>query len=344
MASRLFGGLSPRDFLRQHWQKRPLFARDALPQFAGMPGKRALLTLAARDDVESRMVQRRGNRWETTPGPFRNAFIAKKNASLLVSGVNLHSAAADRLLRRFDFIPQARVDDVMVSYATPGGGVGPHRDSYDVFLIQGIGLRRWTIWSPRGTRSVFLSKPGDLLYLPPGWRHDGVALEDCTTWSVGFRAPRGAELGAAFLDFLHERGLPDARYRDPGLSPARDGASIPGNLVDFTDQILRRIRWSRADVVRFLGEYLTQPKPQVVFRRSASRGNTLHLDPKTQLQYRGAQFFINGDAFRLPARDAVAMRELADRRTLPAARLARQSALIGEWRRAGYVHLERREG
>src|SRR5262245_10240532 len=130
----LFAGLSPRDFLRRHWQKRPLFAPAALPQIAGMPGKRALAALARRDDVESRMVHRRGNRWVTTPGPFERAPIANKNASLLVSGVNLHVAAADRLLRRFDFIPQSRLDDIMVSYASPGGGVGPHVDSYDVFL------------------------------------------------------------------------------------------------------------------------------------------------------------------------------------------------------------------
>ena len=121
------------------------------------------------------------------------------------------------MLRRFAFVPQARLDDVMVSYATPGGGVGPHVDSYDVFLLQGPGRRRWRV----GGRTASSPRPGDLLYLPPGCEHDGVALEPCFTYSIGFRAPRGAELGAAFLDWLHERGLPDARYRDPGLAPAR---------------------------------------------------------------------------------------------------------------------------
>src|SRR5204862_597202 len=119
---------------------------------------------------------RRGARWETQHGPFKKASVRKTNATLLVSGVNLQVSAADALLRRFDFIPQARLDDVMVSYATPGGGVGPHVDSYDVFLLQGPGRRRWTV-TGAGTRSVYTAHPGDLIYLPPGWRHDGVALD-----------------------------------------------------------------------------------------------------------------------------------------------------------------------
>ena len=138
MKLQLLGNMTPRTFLRSHWQKRPLLVRGALPapQAVDFPALRAL---AARDDAESRIVERRGKRWETRHGPFKNASLRKTNATLLVSGVNLHVAAADALLRCFDFIPQARLDDVMVSYATPGGGVGPHVDSYDVFLLQGEG-------------------------------------------------------------------------------------------------------------------------------------------------------------------------------------------------------------
>ena len=346
MNSRLLGGLTPRVFLRRHWQKRPLFVRRALHGALRLPDERALTALARRDDVESRIVERRANRWDTAHGPFREKFHAKeKNWTLLVSGVNLHLAAADALLRRFDFVPQARLDDVMVSFASPGGGVGPHVDSYDVFLVQGPGRRRWKI-SPPGKSKVqtFIAEPGDLLYLPPGWRHDGVALEPCFTYSIGFRAPRGAELGAAFLDWLHERGLPDAAYRDPGLAPPRRLASIPREMLLFTQKALRRIRWSRADVARFLGEYLTQPKPHVVFQPTRAKGKWIRLDPKTQLLYCDARFFINGDAFSLPTRDRRAMRELADRREVSAIRLAWQAKLIGEWRRAGYLHLEKRDG
>lgn len=339
---RLLGGLTPRAFLRRHWQKRPLFVRGALPAPAQLVDLGALLALAARDDVESRIVERRGRRRESAHGPFARARPKARDWTILVSGVNLESRAADRLLRRFAFVPQARLDDVMVSYATPGGGVGPHIDSYDVFLLQGPGRRRWTVWFS-GKKETFLCEPGDLLYLPPGVRHDGVALEACFTYSVGFRAPAGVELGAAFLDWLHERGLPQARYRDPDLAPAAAPARLPAAMVDYARRTLARIRWTRADVERFLGEYLTMPKPHVVFRprpaRRALRGATVRLDPKTQLLYAHNRFYLNGESFALRS---AALRALADRRSVQGAALARESLgrLISEWRQAGYLHFE----
>jgi 50S ribosomal protein L16 3-hydroxylase len=348
MKRSVLGGLAPRTFLQRHWQKRPLFVPGALPGFRGIVDERALYALAMREDVEARLVKRRGNRWETAHGPFASKIrLEDRNASLLVSGVNLHRRAADALLRRFDFVPQARLDDVMVSYATPGGGVGPHVDSYDVFLLQGPGKRAWTLWSPhKRDKQRYLANPGDLLYVPPGWRHDGVALEPCFTYSIGFRAPAGRELGAAFLDWLHERGLPDAKYRDAGLTPARSPASLPPPMVAFAEQALRGIRWSRGDVARFLGEYLTEPKPHVVFRPGRNsaplRGSQVRLDPKTQLLYRGAQFFINGESFRASGREARALRALADRRSLAGAQLERGplAKLVHEWQRHGYLHIE----
>jgi 50S ribosomal protein L16 3-hydroxylase len=263
--------------------------------------------------------------------------------TLLVNGVNLHVDGAHALLQRFNFVPQARLDDVMVSYATPGGGVGPHVDFYDVFLLQGPGRRAWRVENKR-----FVAEAGDLLYLPPGVRHDGVALERCFTYSIGFRAPRGAELGAAFLDWLHERGLPEATYRDPGLLPARAPGAIPPAMIAFASRVLERISWSRGDVARFLGEYLTMPKAHVVFRPGRARSRPLEraivrLDPKTQLLYSGARFFINGETFAPPARLATALRRLADRREAPGASLAAKplAALLSAWRRAGWIRQER---
>ena len=339
----LLGGLSARTFLRRHWQKRPLFVRAALPRLRELVDRRGLAALAARDDVESRIVERRGGRWDTTHGPFKSLAYSKRNFTLLVSGVNLHVAPADALLRRFAFVPQARLDDVMVSYATPGGGVGPHVDSYDVFLLQGSGRRRWTVWLSDRKTIEHVAEPGDLLYLPPGLKHDGVALEPCSTYSIGFRSPRGAELSAAFLDWLHERGLPDARYRDPGLAPARAPARIPEALVDYSVKTLSRIRWKRGDVRDFLGRYLTEPKPHVVFRPSRGRGGVVALDPKTQLLYSGATFFVNGESFSLAPGPARLLRELADRRVIAGRRLAGTplAALISQWLRSGYA---RRQG
>jgi len=357
----LLGGLTVQQFLRRHWQKRPLLVRGALPGFRGVARAAQLTALAARPEVESRLVRRRGTRWRVEHGPLECRALAR-NSTLLVSGVNLHLAAADALLRRFAFLPQARLDDVMVSWAAPGGGVGPHADSYDVFLVQGTGRRVWRLQRPRAFRAVegaplkliagfapdeeLLVEPGDLLYLPPGWGHDGVALEECQTCSVGFRAPRGEELAVAFLDYLHERGLPRADFRDPDLRATSHGAAIPPALVAHAARVLARIRWRRRDVEDFTGRFLTTPKPHVVFlrpRRPLARADfarrlrraTVALDRRTLMLYRGTRCFLNGEP--LPARPA--LRALADRRR---ARLP--SSLAGaayDWYLSGYLHLER---
>ena len=368
MEEALLGSLSPQVFLRRYWQKRPLLVRRALPGFSGVISKSALNALASRADVESRLVERKQDAWHVTSGPLSRARLARAGArdwTLLVNGVNLHNAAAERLLRRFDFIPQARLDDLMVSYAAPGGGVGPHFDSYDVFLIQGAGRRAWRLAKARPFRLVegaplkliagfradeeVVLEPGDLLYLPPGWGHDGVALDACFTCSVGFRAPRGAELAASFLDHLHERGLPDADYRDPSLRPTAHPAQIGRELLAFALKHLARIRWSRADVEDFLGRFLSTPKPNVVFspsKKRASRieGKTVVLDAKTQLLYLGVRFFINGELLVPRAAQRRALAALADRRRASGALLSRAGLerLILEWHSSGYLHLERK--
>jgi len=357
----MLGGLSARQFLRQYWQKRPLLARGALPGFRGAATRAQLARLAARSDVESRLVERRGARWRALHGPLACGAL-RRNSTLLVNGVNLHVAAADRLLRRFSFLPQARLDDVMVSWAAPGGGVGPHFDSYDVFLVQGAGRRLWRLARPRAFRLAedaplkliadfepdeeVLAEPGDLLYLPPGWGHDGVALEDCLTCSVGARAPQGEELAAAFLDYLHERGLPRAAYRDPQLRPARRSAEIPRAMAAHAAAVLGRIRWRRGEVEDFLGRFLSTPKPHVVFaqpRRALARGafaralrrTAVVLDPRTQMLTLGARCFLNGESLGASR----ALRVLADRRRarLPAA----LADCAYRWYLSGTLHLER---
>ena len=359
------GGLSPQVFLRRHWQKRPLLVRGALPGFRSVIGKTALFALAARDDIESRLVKRHRNRWTVTHGPLTQSRLKKAGAqdwTLLVNGVNGHCEPAERLLRRFAFIPQSRLDDLMVSYAVRGGGVGPHFDSYDVFLIQGSGRRIWRLARKQAfecearaplrlirnfvAEEEYLLEPGDLLYLPPGWGHDGIALEACFTCSVGFRAPRGAELAAAFLDYLHERGLPDAAYRDPDLRVARNPAKIGGSMTAFADAVLNRIRWHRADAIELLGRHLTTPKNNVVFKKRSKLGSLNDgiavLDPKAQLLYAGKRFFINGDCFVPRASQRRALARLADRRRAPGRLLARAGLepLISDWQRAGYLRLE----
>ena len=367
MEDALLGGLSPQAFLRRYWQKRPLLVRRALPSFMRFVTKSALWALATRDDVESRLVQKNRGRFRVSHGPFARSRMPRADArgwTLLVNGVNHHNAQAEQLLRRFAFIPQARLDDVMVSYAAPGGGVGPHFDSYDVFLVQGEGRRRWRLARRRPFELVpdaplkliagfraeeeMVLEPGDLLYVPPGWGHDGFALDPCFTYSIGFRAPRGAELAVAFLDHLHERGLPDADYRDPGLAPAARPAQIGPELAAFAETQLARIRWSRGDVAEFLGRYLSTPKPNVVFLPNRNfpgkiRNKTVNLHPKTQMLYRGARFFINGEVLHPCPAQRKALAGLADFRCAPGRALARAGLeqLILAWHRAGFLCLTR---
>jgi 50S ribosomal protein L16 3-hydroxylase len=191
-------------------------------------------------------------------------------------------------------------------------------------------------------------EPGDLLYLPPGWGHDGVALDPCFTYSIGFRAPRGAELAAAFLDYLHERGLPDAVYRDPGLRPAARPAQIGPELAAFAEAQLARIRWRRGDVEDFLGRFLSTPKPNTVFSPSNRNfprnieNKTVKLHPKTQMLYRGARFFINGEILVPRPAQRRALAALADHRRAPGGALARAGLerLVLAWHRAGFLLLE----
>ena len=256
--------------------------RAAFPGFAGPFSARALFALAARDDVESRLVLREGARWTLSHGPFRRADLASLPArdwTLLVQGVNLVHPAGEALLRRFSFLPYARLDDLMVSYAAPGGGVGPHEDSYDVFLLQGFGRRRWRFGRQAdhallpGRPLKILRRftpahdevlaPGDMLYLPPDVAHDGVAIDACTTYSIGFRAPGATELATAFLDFLRDELDLPGRYADPDLVPARAPAAIGAAMQRRCLRMLAKIAWDRATAARFLGVFLTEPKPHV---------------------------------------------------------------------------------
>jgi 50S ribosomal protein L16 3-hydroxylase len=371
-SSALLGGLTPAAFLRRHWQKRALLVRQAIPGFTGCVTRSALFALAERDDVEARIVLRERNRWTTLEGPFRRSVqknLPARGWTLLVHGVNLHAPPADALLRRFAFIPYARLDDLMVSYAAPGGGVGPHFDSYDVFLLQGEGRRRWRIsrqrdleLKPRMPLKILAHfrpvvawtlAPGDMLYLPPDHAHDGVALDACTTYSIGFRAASAQDLGTAFLDWLRDGLALEGRYADPHLRVAREPARIDTRMQDACAAMLRKIRWSDVDVARFLGSYLSEPKPQVVFTRperpmplgafsrgAAKRG--VSLNARTQILYDGRNVYVNGMAMAWPAGAQVAISRLANARRLRGADVS-GSVLIGllhDWYCDGYLDLD----
>jgi len=367
----LLGGLTPAGFLRAHWQKQARLVRAAIPGFVGMFDRAALTALAQRDDVESRLIVNSRGRYTLSQGPFRRAdfrALPARGWTLLVQGLNLHSDEADALLRRFAFIPFARLDDVMVSFAVPDGGVGPHFDSYDVFLLQGFGRRRWRYGTQRDLSLVAdlplkilrnftpndeaILEPGDMLYLPPDHAHDGTAIDACTTYSIGFRALSAQSLGERFLDYLHDAIDLEGRYADPDLVPTGEPARIDARMRRRTATMLARIRWNEEVVARFLGCMLSEPTSTVVFdppkhalsraafaRRIANNG--VELDRRTLLLYDEGRFYVNGMEVAVAKGSVRTLRILANQRRLSARACARLAdgtlQLLHEWYRDGFV-------
>jgi 50S ribosomal protein L16 3-hydroxylase len=369
MKTSLLGGRTPRNFLRDYWQKKPLLVRGALPGFKGLLARNDLIDLACRDDSQSRLVIQQKGKWQVEHGPFvaRNfSRLSKKAWTLLVQDVNHFLPAARDLLRRFNFIPYARLDDLMVSYAPKGGGVGPHFDSYDVFLLQGMGRRLWQI-SAQHDRSLvadaplkilrnfrpeqeWVLEPGDMLYLPPGYAHNGVAEDDCMTYSIGFRAPSYQELATQFLVYLQDHIEIDGMYRDPDIVLQPHPAHISLAMLRQTGSALGKIKWNSADIERFIGTYLTEPKPHVFFappspsltqKRFAQqvKKNGLRLDLKSRMLCRGKSIFLNGDAYPVSSAACRLLEKLADQQELAAGEIiaAEAMALLHQWYLYGYI-------
>ncbi|OYV01111.1 MAG: cupin [Burkholderiales bacterium PBB5] len=368
----LLGGLSPDRFMRRYWQKKPLLIRQALPGVRPPLDRAALFDLAGADGVESRLVTQFKGGWQLKHGPLtRRQLPAVKQPgwTLLVQGLDLHLDAARALLEPFRFVPDARLDDLMISYATDGGGVGPHLDSYDVFLIQVHGQRRWRV-GPVADRSLvpgmpvrllanfqpteeWLLEPGDMLYVPPLWGHDGVAEGECMTASVGFRAATATSLAQELLHQLAdeleapEAGVREAIYRDPGAPATATPGRLPDSLRSFARGVLEKALRDDVAFDRALGVLMTEPKPQVWFDdgQDLAPGQAVVLDRRTRMAWDDRHVFINGEAFVASGRDARLMRALADGRALSASDVARlsdgASELLADWAQAGWLHPQR---
>jgi 50S ribosomal protein L16 3-hydroxylase len=367
----LLGGVTPAQFLRDYWHKKPLLIRQAIPDFHAIVPREALFGLAGRDDVESRLITKNRKKWQVDNGPFdRLPELKRKAWTLLVQGVNLHDDQADTLLRRFRFLPDARLDDLMISYATDEGGVGPHFDSYDVFLLQAEGKRRWQISTQQDLSLIdgvplkilrdfvpeqeFVLEPGDMLYLPPHVAHDGVAIGECMTYSIGFRAPSWQELGEGFLEFMTDTIDLRGRYADPDLAPTRRPAEISRPMLDTIAAELNKARFTADDVRVFVGEYFSEPKTSVFFTPPGKRltqGKFLQaairrgvkLSPKSRMLYAGQLVFINGESFSMGAGDRKILQTLADERSLQGTSIALASSDVQEalhqWYSDGWIVL-----
>ena len=276
-----FLGLPVADFLRDYWQKKPLLIRQAFPHYQAPLAPEDLAGLACEQGVLARLVRydRKNDRWTVKTGPFPEAEfpkLPKKDWTLLVQDMDKWDADVRALLDRFDFLPRWRLDDIMISFAAPGGSVGPHVDQYDVFLLQAQGRRRWQIDVDPDARRDFredaelkllkefapshewVLEPGDMLYLPPGVPHHGEAVDACLTFSVGMRAPSHAELLSDWADGLLERLPEELRYRDHDLGAPKDAAEIDAATCERVLEIFRQhVPNTREEAAAFFGRFIT---------------------------------------------------------------------------------------
>lgn len=324
------GDFDSAGFLRDHWQRRPLLIRNPWTGWANPIDPDELAGLACEDDVESRLIVQDRDRWQLEHGPLPEARFGRLGQApwtLLVQAVDHYVPAVAALLEPFRFLPNWRIDDVMVSYATDGGGVGAHFDQYDVFLIQGLGQRRWRIGGTCDAATPLLPHddlrllanfeateewllgPGDILYLPPRIAHDGVAVgDDCMTYSVGFRAPSRGELVSGFADHLLDR-LPDEdRYADPGLPPQSNPGEIAPDALARLHAMLAETLLDRAAFARWFGEYSSAPKHPADSPEPLAKlppGAPLHRNPASRFSFvrDGAAtiLFADGQSFDCPA-------------------------------------------
>jgi len=286
----LLGGISAEEFLRDYWQKKPLLVRQAIPDFKSPLDPDELAGLALEEMIESRIVLEHGDSpWELRRGPFQEdtfSQMPERDWTLLVQAVDQFIPEVAELLEHFKFLPSWRIDDVMISYAAPGGGVGPHFDNYDVFLLQGHGHRRWKVGQTCDASSPMLPhadlrilaefeesadwvlEPGDMLYLPPRVAHYGIAEDDCMTYSVGFRAPSAAEVLTHFTDFLAQFLSDEERYSDAGMAAMKGDADQHQIQRDALDRLKNLLQEHMSDerlLLTWFGQFMTEPRyPELV--------------------------------------------------------------------------------
>ncbi|MBC9251010.1 cupin [Pseudomonas alcaligenes] len=332
----LLGGISAREFLRDYWQKKPLLIRQAIPDFESPISPDELAGLALEEEVESRLVIEHGaHPWELRRGPFaEDSFsdLPERDWTLLVQAVDQFVPEVAELLKEFNFLPNWRIDDVMISFAAPGGGVGPHYDNYDVFLLQAHGQRRWRIGQMCDSDSALLShadlriladfeqteewvlEPGDMLYLPPRLAHFGTAEDDCMTYSVGFRAPSAAEVLTHFTDFLAQFLPDEERYSDAGMQPSDDPHQIQRDALDRLKALLAEHMGDERLLLTWFGQFMTEPRyPELVagsdiseeeFQSALDDGAVLVRNPSSRLAWSeidlGLVLFASGQSRLLP--------------------------------------------
>jgi 50S ribosomal protein L16 3-hydroxylase len=344
----ILGKISNDVFLKKYWQKKPLLIRDAIKNFKSPITEKDLFKIAQNETAISRLIEYKHGIWQVKYGPFKKSDLPKKtNTSwtMLVQNINHHVPFAESFLNLFKFIPYARLDDLMVSFATKKGSVGPHYDSYDVFLFQAHGEREWKISDQKKfsldkksaikiitnfkTKNSWVLKPGDMLYLPPNVGHWGISQsDDCLTYSIGFRAPGTFEIQSKFLDFIQDNLITNQNdlYKDPNLNLQKNPAEINLNMIKKIQQIVNQLRWNAKSINTFIGQLLTEPiegavfetsKPLTleIFKKDLIR-KPLKLNPKTRMLFIKNNFYINGELIETDKKSVVHLKQLANDREI----------------------------
>ncbi|WP_125719474.1 cupin domain-containing protein [Pseudoalteromonas rubra] len=339
-------------FLTQYWQKKPLLIKQGFKDFSDPLSPEELAGLAMEENIESRIVTNHNNHWDAHHGPFDDfSLLTEQHSTLLVQAVDHWHPQAATLLEPFRFIPNWRIDDLMISFSTPGGGVGPHLDQYDVFIIQGQGKRRWRVGMPDASLKQFAQnksllqveqfeaiidaelEPGDILYIPPGCPHEGYAVENALNYSVGFRAPDQKDLLSSLADHLIDSEQGTQRYNDPDLT-------IRDSLGEISSQDKGKIRTMLESVLHdseifdeWLGRTLSEPKhemdlapldpplsaeslleditPEDILVRSGG------VRALYQVTTQAVLLSVNGQNFALPLEVLPAVKKLTDQNNTP---------------------------
>ena len=344
-------------FLRDVWQRRSMLIRQPWAAWHNPMEPDDLAGLACEEDVESRLIVSGASDWSVEHGPVpesRFAALDERAWTLLVQAVDHHVPEVAALLGAFRFIPNWRIDDVMVSYAADGGGVGPHFDQYDVFLVQGLGRRRWRVGAVCDENTPLLAhddlrllaafepteewvlEPGDILYIPPGFAHDGVAVgSDCMTYSIGFRAPSRAELIEGWTDEVLGELSDDDRYADPGLhTQSNPGEILPEALLELQRMVTERLLDAES-FARWFGRYSSTRKyPEVdwrpdkaltekALRKALVKGAELERNPASRFAFLAQDadavlLFVDGECYACSAEVALFARTLCAQERLVA--------------------------
>jgi 50S ribosomal protein L16 3-hydroxylase len=344
----LTGKLTPEQFLKRYWQREPVLLQQALPGFRDPITPEELAGLALEDEIEARLVFTKGKDWTLKPGPFQEkdfTSLAERNWTLLVQSVDQWVPAVKQLLQSVPFIPSWRVDDVMISYATQGGGVGPHFDYYDVFLVQGQGSRQWRIGQHCSagdelrtdsglkllknfkTVAEYTLNPGDVLYVPPGVAHWGISNDDSLCYSIGFRAPSVADLLLGYSEHLSDTLSADQRYTDPRLHAGAAPGEISADSIDAAWKQLQKVLRNKEDFASWFGASMTEPRfpEQIQPRKKLSptllRATDYSLHPASRIAWqeqadKQIELFIDGHSTHWP--DSAALRTVLQQLSIPA--------------------------